>query len=54
MDGLVILELKAAEDIIKAHELQLVNYLKATSLEVGFKQKIFTNNRKPALKRMGR
>jgi GxxExxY protein len=56
----VILELKAAEDIVKAHENQLVNYLKATNLEVGlvlnfgpepkFKRKISTNLRKPALK----
>ncbi|MCJ7433365.1 MAG: GxxExxY protein [Anaerolineales bacterium] len=60
VNDLVILELKAAEEIIKAHENQLVNYLKATNLEVGlilnfgpepkFKRKIFTNSRKPALK----
>ena len=58
VNSLVILELKAAEQIIKAHEAQLVNYLKATDLEVGlilnfgpkaeFKRKIFSNNRKPA------
>jgi GxxExxY protein len=60
VNGLVILELKAAEKIIKAHEAQLVNYLKATDLEVGlilnfgpkaeFKRKIFSNDRKPSLK----
>lgn len=64
VNGLVILELKVAEEIVKAHEYQLVNYLKATSLEVGlilnfgpkpeFKRKIFTNNRKPTLKGMDR
>jgi len=60
VNDLVILELKTAEEIIKAHEYQLVNYLKATRLEVGlilnfgpkaeFKRKIFSNDRKPALK----
>jgi GxxExxY protein len=50
----VILELKASESLIHAHELQLINYLKATSIEVGlllnfgqkpqFKRKIYTNN----------
>lgn len=52
----VILELKAAEGIVEEHEFQLVNYLKATEIEVGlllnfgkepeFKRKIFTNNNK--------
>ncbi len=31
----VIVELKTAESIAKAHEAQLVNYLKATDIEVG-------------------
>lgn len=31
----VILELKAAETLIPEHEAQLLNYLKATSIEVG-------------------
>ena len=63
VNDLVILELKAAEQIIKAHEAQLTNYLKATDLEVGlilnfgskaeFKRKIFSNNRKPSLKGKG-
>ena len=49
----VIVELKAAESIVEAHECQLVNYLKATDIEVGlllnfgrspvFKRKIFSN-----------
>ena len=52
----IILELKAAECIIEEHELQLVNYLKATDKEIGlllnfgkkpeFRRKIFTNDRK--------
>jgi GxxExxY protein len=31
----ILLELKTAENIIIAHEAQLLNYLRATSLEVG-------------------
>lgn len=53
----IILELKAGEGgIIMEHELQLVNYLKATAYEVGLilffgakpstKRKIFTNKNK--------
>jgi GxxExxY protein len=50
----VIVELKAAEAICEEHEYQLINYLKATEIEIGlllnfgkepqFKRKIFTNN----------
>ena len=53
----IILELKAGEgSLIEEHELQLINYLKATDKEVGlllffgkkpiFKRKIFTNSSK--------
>ena len=52
----IIVELKASEFIIEEHELQLINYLKATEKEIGlllnfgkkpdFKRKIFTNDRK--------
>ena len=52
----IILELKAAESIVEEHEFQLINYLKATEIEIGlllnfgknpeFKRKIFTNNKK--------
>lgn len=52
----IILELKAAECLVEEHELQLINYLKATNIEVGlllnfgrkpeFRRKIFTNDRK--------
>ena len=52
----IILELKATESIAKEHEFQLINYLKATEIEIGlllnfgknpeFKRKIFTNNKK--------
>lgn len=54
VDDKVILELKAVTAIDVAHEAQLVNYLKATKIEVGmllnfgkkpeFKRKLFTND----------
>ncbi|SRR6266496_842524 len=54
--GLVIIELKCAEVLCEAHEAQLLNYLKATNIEVGlllnfgpkpaFRRKIFTNDKK--------
>ena len=31
----IILELKAAESIAEEHEFQLINYLKATEIEIG-------------------
>lgn len=56
VNELVILELKATEYLIEEHELQLINYLKATNMEVGlllnfgakpeFRRKIFTNDKK--------
>ena len=49
----IIVELKATEGLCEEHEFQLINYLKATELEIGllmnfgktplFKRKIFTN-----------
>ena len=54
VNELIILELKAQEQLIEANEFQLINYLKATNYEVGlllnfgkraeFKRKIFQNN----------
>ncbi len=35
VEGKVILELKAVKELTEIHEVQLVNYLKATSIEVG-------------------
>jgi GxxExxY protein len=57
VENKVILELKAGEGgIIVEHELQIVNYLKATEYEIGlilffgekplFQRKIFTNQNK--------
>ena len=59
VDDLIIVELKAAENICEEHEAQLLNYLKATDIEVGlllnfgkeprFKRKYFTNDKKKNL-----
>jgi len=56
----VIVELKACELLMNVHVAQLMNYLKATPIEVGlllnfgdepeFKRMIYTNNRKINLK----
>lgn len=56
VNELVIVELKAIETLAKIHEVQLVNYLKATNLEVGLlinfgekieiKRKVLTRNHK--------
>lgn len=56
INDLIIVELKAAESVCEEHEAQLINYLKATNLEVGlllnfgkkaeFKRKVFSNDRK--------
>ena len=52
----IIPELKAVDYLVKEHELQLINYLKATEIEIGLllnfgskpeiRRKIFTNDRK--------
>jgi GxxExxY protein len=56
VDGTVLLELKAVRVLDKAHEAQLLHYLKATSIEVGlllnfgerpqFRRLLFDNERK--------
>jgi len=56
VDDCIIIENKAAEGLAEENEFQLINYLKATEIEVGlllnfgkkpeFKRKIFTNDRK--------
>jgi GxxExxY protein len=57
IEDLVICELKAQEVLCQADECQLVNYLKATEIEVGivfnfgkkpeFRRKLFENAKKP-------
>ncbi|HRK26751.1 MAG TPA: GxxExxY protein [Chitinophagales bacterium] len=56
IDNKVIVELKATEILVYENELQLINYLKASEIEVGlllnfghkpeFKRKILTNENK--------
>jgi GxxExxY protein len=56
VEDLIILELKAADCIVKDFENQIINYLRGTDCEVGlllnfgkkpeFKRKIFENHRK--------
>ncbi len=56
VESKVIIELKASGKIVKEHEYQLINYLKATDIEVGlllnfgrkpsFRRKIFSNNQR--------
>ena len=59
VNDVVLLELKAAERIIEVHAAQLLNYLKATNIEVGlvlnfgptaeFRRKVYDNDRKGSL-----
>ena len=60
IENKVIIELKACEVLMNVHVAQLMNYLKATEIEVGlllnfgeeaeFKRIIYTNDRKNNLK----
>jgi GxxExxY protein len=59
VNSLVLLELKAAEKIAEDHAAQILNYLKATKIEVGlvlnfgptaeFRRKVYDNDRKGSL-----
>ncbi|HVO74780.1 MAG TPA: GxxExxY protein [Ignavibacteriaceae bacterium] len=59
VDGKVIIELKTSDSLIEEHECQLINYLKATDIEVGLllsfgktpiiRRKIFMNKNKSGL-----
>ncbi len=56
VNGLIILELKAADSLAPEHEAQLINYLKGTKMELGllfnfgpkpeFRRRILTNDQK--------
>ena len=60
VEQVVAVELKAIESLVEDNEHQLINYLKATNIEVGLllnfgkkpqvKRKIFDNDKKPMLK----
>lgn len=59
VNGLVLIELKSVDRLIDAHSAQLLNYLKATEIEVGsllnfgreaeFRRKIYDNPKKGSL-----
>jgi GxxExxY protein len=59
VNDVVIVELKAARELAEEHEAQLLNYLKATTVEVGLllnfgikaehKRKVYDNDRKGSL-----
>ena len=59
VNDFVLLELKAAEKVAEDHAAQLLNYLKATNIEVGlvlnfgptaeFRRKVYDNERKGTL-----
>jgi len=49
VDKCVLLELKAGRGLDRAHEAQLLNYLRATQIEVGM---LFNFGLKPEFKRM--
>ena len=48
VEDLIIIELKAGEALCEEHEAQLINYLRATSIEVGF---LFNFGQKPEFRR---
>jgi len=60
VEDFIAVELKAIEVLAQENEQQLINYLKATNIEVGLllnfgrkpqiKRKIFDNDKKPLLK----
>lgn len=60
VENIIAVELKAIEYLVEENEHQLINYLKATKIEVGLllnfgkkpqvKRKIFDNDKKPMLK----
>jgi GxxExxY protein len=64
VNNTIIVELKAACQLLKEHESQLLNYLKATKMEVGlllnfgpeakFKRKVYDNDRKGSLAWVGK
>ena len=59
VNEVILLELKATNVLLEEHEAQLLNYLKATTIEVGyvlnfgksanFKRKVYDNDRKGSL-----
>ena len=64
VNGIILVELKAVRQLLQEHEAQLLNYLKATEIEVGlllnfgpeakFKRKVYDNDRKGSLAWVGK
>lgn len=62
IEDAIIVELKACEHLVNSHIAQLMNYLKATQIEIGlvlnfgetpeFKRLVYTNNRKSNIKNL--
>lgn len=62
VENIVIIEIKTANTIDKAHESQLLNYLKATEIEVGlilnfgqkpeYRRKVFANQKKNLIRNL--
>jgi GxxExxY protein len=48
VNNIILLELKTAESLVVAHEAQVLNYLRATSLEIGL---LFNFGPKPQVRR---
>ena len=48
VNGKVIIEFKAKERLVEAHEAQLINYLRATDIEIGL---LFNFGKRPEFKR---
>ncbi len=49
VNGIILLELKTADAIVRAHEAQVINYLRSTSLELGL---ILNFGPKPQVRRL--
>jgi GxxExxY protein len=60
VESKIIIEIKAISSLVKENELQLINYLKSTNIEVGLllnfgekpeiKRRVFTNGKKTFVK----
>jgi GxxExxY protein len=48
VESKIIIEIKAAESIVPAHEFQLINYLKCSEMEVGL---LLNFGKKPEIRR---
>ena len=49
VNQIILVELKTAETLVRAHEAQVLNYLRATSLEIGL---LFNFGPRPQIRRL--